>query len=185
MSIRTNRTRLRDERRTRGWSQEQLAEISGISTRTLQRLEQGKTAAPQSIVALAHALSVPAESLTIAAGPVRRITPLMILHDLSAIRSFHEGLGFAVTETGDPDCIGLRAGNTALILCSLDFMRGDYRHADLDTLAGQTIPYIWLDTLDSVRGMDITAIEEVVTRSGTREIMAEIRGQRLILAEIA
>ena len=36
----------------RGWSQEQLAELSGLSVRTIQRLERGKTASVESLKAL-------------------------------------------------------------------------------------------------------------------------------------
>ena len=37
----------------RGWSQEQLAEVSGLSVRTIQRLERGQTASVESLKALA------------------------------------------------------------------------------------------------------------------------------------
>jgi len=37
----------------RGWSQEQLAELSGLSVRTIQRLERGQTASLESLKALA------------------------------------------------------------------------------------------------------------------------------------
>jgi transcriptional regulator with XRE-family HTH domain len=37
----------------RGWSQEQLAELSGLSVRTVQRLERGQTASMESLKALA------------------------------------------------------------------------------------------------------------------------------------
>jgi transcriptional regulator with XRE-family HTH domain len=36
----------------RGWSQEQLAELSGLSVRTIQRLERGQTASVESLKAL-------------------------------------------------------------------------------------------------------------------------------------
>jgi transcriptional regulator with XRE-family HTH domain len=37
----------------RGWSQEQLAEVSGLSVRTIQRLERGQTGSLESLKALA------------------------------------------------------------------------------------------------------------------------------------
>jgi transcriptional regulator with XRE-family HTH domain len=37
----------------RAWSQEQLAEVSGLSVRTIQRLERGQTASLESLKALA------------------------------------------------------------------------------------------------------------------------------------
>jgi transcriptional regulator with XRE-family HTH domain len=35
-----------------GWSQEQLAELSGLSVRTIQRIEGGKTASVESLKSL-------------------------------------------------------------------------------------------------------------------------------------
>ena len=42
----------------RGWSQEQLAELSGLSARTIQRLERGQTASVESLKALASVFDV-------------------------------------------------------------------------------------------------------------------------------
>ncbi len=42
----------------RGWSQEQLADLSGVSVRTIQRLEQGQTASVESLKALGAAFEI-------------------------------------------------------------------------------------------------------------------------------
>jgi transcriptional regulator with XRE-family HTH domain len=42
----------------RGWSQEQLAEVSGLSVRTVQRLERGHTASLESLNALAAVFQI-------------------------------------------------------------------------------------------------------------------------------
>jgi transcriptional regulator with XRE-family HTH domain len=42
----------------RGWSQEQLAEVSGLSVRTIQRLERGQTASVESLKALGAAFEI-------------------------------------------------------------------------------------------------------------------------------
>ena len=42
----------------RGWSQEQLAEISGLSVRTVQRIERGQSASLESMKALAAVFEV-------------------------------------------------------------------------------------------------------------------------------
>ena len=42
----------------RGWSQEQLAELSGLSTRTVQRLERSGTGSAESLKAIASVLEV-------------------------------------------------------------------------------------------------------------------------------
>lgn len=41
-----------------GWSQEQLAELSGLSARTIQRLERGHTASTESLKALASVFEI-------------------------------------------------------------------------------------------------------------------------------
>ena len=42
----------------RGWSQEQLAELSGLSVRTIQRLERGQPASAESLKALASVFEI-------------------------------------------------------------------------------------------------------------------------------
>jgi transcriptional regulator with XRE-family HTH domain len=46
-----------------GWSQEQLADMSGVSVRTIQRLEQGKPAAIETLKSLGAVLNVPFHEL--------------------------------------------------------------------------------------------------------------------------
>ena len=47
----------------RGWSQEQLAEVSGLSARTVQRLERGQPASLESLKALASAFDLDLKDL--------------------------------------------------------------------------------------------------------------------------
>ncbi|MDY0021399.1 DUF805 domain-containing protein [Arenimonas caeni] len=62
--------RLRQLRTARQWSQEQLAELSGLNLRTIQRLEGGARVSTESLRALAAVFEVPAESLLVQApGP--------------------------------------------------------------------------------------------------------------------
>lgn len=57
------RVSIKQLRQQRGWSQEQLAEHSGLSVRTIQRIEQGRTPGLASATALANALQVDVEEL--------------------------------------------------------------------------------------------------------------------------
>lgn len=59
--------RLREER---GWSQEHLAAVSGLSARTVQRLESDGNASRESRLALAAAFGVEASALNAAQGHV-------------------------------------------------------------------------------------------------------------------
>ena len=42
----------------RGWSQQQLADLSGLSVRTIQRLEQGQSASVESLKSLLLSLKL-------------------------------------------------------------------------------------------------------------------------------
>ena len=54
---------IRNLRIERGWSQEQLAEISGVSTRTIQRIERGGKASLESLKCLAAVFETPIPDL--------------------------------------------------------------------------------------------------------------------------
>jgi uncharacterized membrane protein YhaH (DUF805 family)/DNA-binding XRE family transcriptional regulator len=55
--------RLRELRVARQWSQEQLATLSGLNLRTIQRLESGSRISQESLRALCAVFEVPAERL--------------------------------------------------------------------------------------------------------------------------
>lgn len=54
--------RIRALREQRAWSQEQLAEVAGISVRTIQRAETSGNASAETRMALAAALDVPLQA---------------------------------------------------------------------------------------------------------------------------
>ncbi|GAB4124507.1 MAG: helix-turn-helix domain-containing protein [Wenzhouxiangellaceae bacterium] len=58
-----NHVRLRELRIARQWSQEQLATLSGLNLRTIQRLESGARISQESLRALSAVFEVSAESL--------------------------------------------------------------------------------------------------------------------------
>ena len=64
-----NSNRLRELRAARQWSQEQLAKLSGLNLRTIQRLESGARISTESLRALAAVFEVPAESLLLGETP--------------------------------------------------------------------------------------------------------------------
>lgn len=91
-----NRARLRKLRTERHWSQEQLAELSGLNLRTIQRLESGAKASTESLRALAAVFEVPVESL-LSGEPAPTQTALRAMHD-----GVMRGLEFTGT-TSRPD----------------------------------------------------------------------------------
>ena len=48
----------------RGWSQQQLADLCGLSSRTIQRIENGQTASVESLKSLASVFEIDFSSLT-------------------------------------------------------------------------------------------------------------------------
>lgn len=59
----------------RGWSQEQLATISGLSTRTIQRIERGQTPSLETLKTLAAIFEVDVSQLTEQDGKDMPLTP--------------------------------------------------------------------------------------------------------------
>ncbi|WIB77381.1 helix-turn-helix transcriptional regulator [Curtobacterium sp. MCPF17_002] len=58
-----NDMRITELRRLRGWTQERLAEESGVAARTVQRIEGGNDGSLESLSAIARALGVPVRDL--------------------------------------------------------------------------------------------------------------------------
>lgn len=56
--------KFREYRLARAWSQEQLAEMAGLSTRTVQRIENGEQASLETLSALAAVFEVSVSELT-------------------------------------------------------------------------------------------------------------------------
>jgi transcriptional regulator with XRE-family HTH domain len=69
MDMKVDSQRIREERLRRAWSQDHLAQVSGLGLRTVQRIESSGAASHESIAALASVLEVPvAELLSPAPG---------------------------------------------------------------------------------------------------------------------
>jgi transcriptional regulator with XRE-family HTH domain len=83
--------RLRELRTGRQWSQEQLARLSGLNLRTIQRLESGARVSMESLRALAAIFEVPAQSLLAGGSP----TPSQ-----PALRAMREGVLRGLEFTG-------------------------------------------------------------------------------------
>ena len=70
MDMKLDARRIRTLREQRAWSQEHLATVAGLSTRTLQRIECGAGASHDTCLALASALNVAIGDLAADAGVV-------------------------------------------------------------------------------------------------------------------
>lgn len=56
-------TKIKSLRAERGWSQEHLSEVSGLSSRTIQRMENEGSGSPESLMAIASVFSVSPDEL--------------------------------------------------------------------------------------------------------------------------
>lgn len=181
---------VRDFRLRQAWTQERLAELSGLSARTIARLERACAASLETVNALSAALGVPASSImeprNSAGSLVRRVTPMTVLADIAPSLRGYRALGFSVIETGDPGCVGLKAGHSALILAAMEFLAGDFREASITPLEGRTIPYIWVESVAGAKSLlpdPAIVVEQVATRAGTVEALVKQGGRYSILAE--
>lgn len=67
-----------------GWSQQQLAELSGLSTRTVQRIEQGQAASTESLKALASVFEIDFSQLMPKEDAMHTATPNESIQTLPA-----------------------------------------------------------------------------------------------------
>ena len=65
MQMQVDSTKIRKWREAHCWSQEHLAYMAGVSLRTIQRLENGESVSQETVMALAAALDVPPNALSI------------------------------------------------------------------------------------------------------------------------
>jgi transcriptional regulator with XRE-family HTH domain len=65
MEVRVDSNRIRTERENRGWSQDHLASVAGLSLRTIQRIEKTGSASFESVTALASVLAVEVAALRV------------------------------------------------------------------------------------------------------------------------
>ncbi len=70
-----DRDRIRELRTARGWTQQQLADVTGLSLRTIQRVELQGNASMETLNALCATLEVERQALN---TPVRKGRPLAL-----------------------------------------------------------------------------------------------------------
>ena len=117
---------------------------------------------------------------------VMRVTPLKVLPDISDAVARYEALGFHGTTVERGACVGMRAGQTNVVLVSDTFMRGDFDAEHVARLIGRTIDYIHVPSVEHARARlpdGARVLQDVETRAGTREVLIDDRDDLFILAE--
>lgn len=75
MDMKINNSELKKLRESKAWSQTQLAEVSGISLRTIQRIEKSGIASPESLKSLCAAFDIQISKLS---QPNKEENPLQL-----------------------------------------------------------------------------------------------------------
>ena len=78
MEMQLNVQKLKQLRESKAWSQSQLAEIAGISLRTVQRIEKSGVASPESVMGICSAYDIQTNDLIDNENPPIDITPTFL-----------------------------------------------------------------------------------------------------------
>ncbi|MDP6652879.1 MAG: helix-turn-helix transcriptional regulator [Gammaproteobacteria bacterium] len=70
MKVNVRRGRVRDLRKQKSWTQEQLAEVAGLHSRTIQHMENEGSTSLGSLAAVAEAPDVEASTLKLSASDI-------------------------------------------------------------------------------------------------------------------
>ncbi|ELQ6224757.1 helix-turn-helix domain-containing protein [Cronobacter turicensis] len=97
--------RIRALRLARAWSQEQLAELSAVSVRTIQRIEKGEPPSLETLSALAAVFETRVEELT--GAPLQAAGPLDDAVLIARRRLYEEGRFYRSLTTALVVCFGL------------------------------------------------------------------------------
>jgi hypothetical protein len=117
---------------------------------------------------------------------ILRVTPLMVVADLNAAAQHFCTLGFEPVETREAGVIGLQAGSSQMILASVEHMEMDFRPMTVATIAGRTVPYIYVRSMTAAMANlpeGVIVIEKANTHCGTVEAVIGDAGNFRILVE--
>jgi hypothetical protein len=115
---------------------------------------------------------------------VLRLTPMVALDDIMPAVERYLCMGFRRVDTEDPGCVGMRAGDSGVILASALYLSGDFRADHVQRMVGRTTAYIHVTSVENTRIPDTAKIlDDVRTRGGTREVLVDDGGDLFILAE--
>lgn len=147
MTFTADAEKIKRWREERHWSQEHVAELSGLGLRTVQRIEKGEGASPDSLKALAAAYNVDVMALSID----QQAEAAKIVQRKNALARGRMRLGFYI------HLAGFAIGAAVFIAISLG--EGSFVMA---------WPLIWW-TVGVIAHAATVAIIEVVTRQADRE----------------
>jgi transcriptional regulator with XRE-family HTH domain len=185
MKQRINALKMRTLRESQGWSQEALAEISGLSPRSIQRFERGSRAAAESLTRLAAVFQIEPNALQ-ESVPVetqfRRITPMTILPEISRVVEYHKRNGAELVSAGT-ECAGIRYAGVPWIFVTVSLLKRHFLSETVRMLSGLTVPYIYVRSLEAeilAEGAEI--LDQAATGWGTLEWIVNQHGGMMFFA---
>lgn len=75
MEMKLDKAKLKQHRESKAWSQSHLAEVSGISLRTIQRIEKSGIASPESVKSICATFGIQIDDLAIVEEPKKAVLP--------------------------------------------------------------------------------------------------------------
>lgn len=169
--------RVKEERLARGWTQEHLAEVAGITARTVARIEKDEVQGAESLMAIAAALEV----------DLKKLALVLRIGEVKPTRSL------LVRQAEDLQIAFNRAHHSGLYRTLLLPMRDDWRERAEELLEAIFIDlqYLSPDESEIVRSWVVAAKEplvelrsmgmEIFTLQDNREIFLGEAGQRKLI----
>lgn len=78
MEMKLDKTKLKQLRESKAWSQSHLAEVSGISLRTIQRIEKSGIASPESVKSICATFGIQISDLSVSEENQEEIVPSLL-----------------------------------------------------------------------------------------------------------
>lgn len=135
-----------EKRNEKAWSQQHLADVSGLSLRTVQRVENTSAASPDSVKAIAMAFGlIPADLMEAKANPTKTDNPMTLAID-NPRKSLFLILSMAVALTVGAS-LWIAAGTSQQLNAATQLMQhpsADEQYDEAAEIAGQD----WLSLVD-------------------------------------
>ena len=108
---------------------------------------------------------------------------MYLVDDLGDARRRYEAMGFETRPTGDEGCVGFCTGATSVILLNRDYAQRTLPDRAIAILERQPALYIWVESLEAMRGsVDGTILGEH-NLAGLREWAVESDQGLMVFAE--
>ncbi len=114
----------------------------------------------------------------------KRVSGLLVTDQFEDVCAAYEQLGLTAIGTDEPGCRGYEAGGTGIILVDRAFAERSWGAAVAGSLAGQFVPYLFVEHIDDARVGEDSVLADVLV-SGTREQVRQIASGLVVLAERA